>query len=86
MTSALAFLGVRDRARHSWLLSVSVAPVQAFIRESRTCRDLWMSSFLISELAFAAMDAVHRALRARLHPLPGPARQRPHGCLDAPVS
>ena len=55
VASALAFLGVRDHARHPWLLSMSVAPVQAFIRESRTSRDLWMSSFLISELAFAAM-------------------------------
>ena len=55
VASALAFLGVRDHARHPWLLSVSVAPVQAFIGESRTSRDIWMSSFLISELAFAAM-------------------------------
>ena len=56
VAGALAFLGVRDRARHPWLLSVSVGPVQAFIRESRTFRDLWMSSFLLSELAFAAME------------------------------
>ena len=56
VASALAFLGVRDRARHPWLLSVSVGPVQAFIRESRTFRDLWTSSFLLSELAFAAME------------------------------
>ena len=55
VASALAFLGVRDPARHPWLLTVSVAPVQTFIRESRTFRDLWMSSFLVSELAFAAM-------------------------------
>ena len=55
VAGALAFLDVRDRARHPWLLSVSVAPVQAFIRESRTFRDFWTSSFLISELAFAAM-------------------------------
>ena len=56
VAGALAFLRVRDRARHPWLLSVSVGPVQAFIRESRTFRDLWMSSFLLSELAFAAME------------------------------
>lgn len=56
VAGALAFLGVRDRARHPWLLSVSVTPVQTFIRESRTFRDLWMSSFLVSELAFAAME------------------------------
>ena len=55
VSSALAFLGVRDHARHPWLLSVSVALVQAFIGESRTSRDLWISSFLISELVFAAM-------------------------------
>ena len=56
VASALAFIQVRDPARHPWLMTVSVGPVQSFIRESRTSRDLWMSSFLVSELAFAAMQ------------------------------
>ncbi|MEW5980210.1 MAG: type III-B CRISPR-associated protein Cas10/Cmr2 [Acidobacteriota bacterium] len=39
-------------------LYFSIGPVQGFVSQSRRTRDLWASSFLLSFLAKAAMDAV----------------------------
>jgi CRISPR-associated protein Cmr2 len=60
ITSALAFLDreVRQKVeeyKEPWLFSFSLYPVQEFIAQSRKSRDLWVSSFLLSELAWAAM-------------------------------
>lgn len=60
LTSALAFMN-RDlgqelpEPKEPWLFAFSLSPVQEFIEQSRKSRDLWVSSFLLSELAWAAM-------------------------------
>ncbi|MCS6911688.1 MAG: type III-B CRISPR-associated protein Cas10/Cmr2, partial [Myxococcota bacterium] len=76
VTSALAFLDTPttthevpdDRLPH--LLLFSVGPVGTFLRESRKSQDLWMSSFLLSEIAFAAMGPIleHYGPDAILYP------------------
>ncbi|NKC15559.1 MAG: type III-B CRISPR-associated protein Cas10/Cmr2 [Gammaproteobacteria bacterium] len=68
MTSALAFLpaGVKNKRplsqpqhpRCPWLLRFSLHPVQRFIGEARTSRDLWIGSFLLADLAWHAMGPV----------------------------
>lgn len=60
VTTALAFLDTPKRARvpetrEPWLFTLSLTPVQQFITESRTSRDLWLSSFLLADLAWYAM-------------------------------
>lgn len=41
---------------HGWaLLAVSIGPVQSFIAQARTVRDLWSGSALLSRLAFAGL-------------------------------
>lgn len=65
VTAALSFLDVatdRGGKRHAvppeqepWLLLVSLWPVGEFIRQSRKAQDLWLSSFLLADLAFHAM-------------------------------
>ncbi len=66
-TTALAFLSTGnsqklqqnpDFPRTPWLLRLALTPVQAFIREARTTRDLWVGSFLLSDLAWHAMQPV----------------------------
>ena len=42
-------------------LYFSIGPVQGFVAQSRRTRDLWASSFILSYLAQAAMDAVQAA-------------------------
>lgn len=39
-------------------LHFSIGPVQGFVEQSRRTRDLWASSFILSQLANAAMSAV----------------------------
>lgn len=65
VTTALAFMkphGWQDTpvedADEPWMLRVSLGPVGRFIRQSRTSRDLWTSSFLLSDLAWHAMQPV----------------------------
>jgi CRISPR-associated protein Cmr2 len=41
-----------------WLLALSLTPVQTFIAEARTSRDLWVGSMLVADLAFEAMKVV----------------------------
>ena len=60
LVSAFAFLeGKRDREVpdecRPWLVSFSLGPVQAFIAESRTSRDLWTNSMLLADLSWHAM-------------------------------
>ena len=44
-------------AQHT-LLAMTIGPVQDFIATARKCQDLWAGSWLLSELAKAAADAV----------------------------
>jgi CRISPR-associated protein Cmr2 len=68
VTTALAFLRphrMKEKAwldnrwgegpQQPWLLRYSIGPVQTFISEARTSRDLWTGSMLLAELAWAAM-------------------------------
>ena len=41
-----------------WMFRFTIGPVGAWIRASRTSRDLWTASFLLSEISFAAMLVV----------------------------
>jgi CRISPR-associated protein Cmr2 len=44
----------------SWLLDISIGPVQSFVGESRRTRDLWGSSYLLSFLSAHAMVGAER--------------------------
>lgn len=68
VTSALAFLKPhrmnerqwldnqwQEGAREPWMLRFSIGPVQSFIAEARTGRDLWTGSMLLAELTWASM-------------------------------
>lgn len=44
----------------SWLLDLSIGPVQSFVGESRRTRDLWGSSYLLSFLSAHAMAGSER--------------------------
>ncbi len=59
ITSALSFLksrkGEQAEAHVPYLVTWSIDPVQAFIREARTTRDLWVSSLLLADLAWHGM-------------------------------
>jgi len=60
LASALTFSDV-ERAgagEGPWLFRFTVGPVKAWIRATRTSRDLWTASFLLSEISFAAMLVV----------------------------
>jgi CRISPR-associated protein Cmr2 len=52
------------------LLMVNVGPVQDFIRTARRSRDLWFSSWLLSELAKAAAQAIQNAHGELIFPCP----------------
>ena len=41
-----------------WLFRFSIGPAQRFIKESRTSRDLWTGSFILSDLAWHAMKPI----------------------------
>lgn len=45
-----------EGAQEPWMLRMTLGPVGKFIEQSRTTRDLWLSSFLLSDLAFAALS------------------------------
>ncbi len=62
MAAALSFLdaasgkkGQLAIEKEPWLLQVSLTPIGEFIRQSRKAQDLWVSSFLLSDLAWHAM-------------------------------
>ena len=52
-----------ERDTHSLLL-LSIGPVQEFIASARRCRDLWYGSWLLGELAKAAVTAIVDTLGA----------------------
>jgi len=60
MTTALAFLGGKkdEPSRQPWLFRFTVGPVQRFIEDSRKTRDLWVSSFILSDLVWHAMEPI----------------------------
>ncbi len=74
VTTALAFMRphrtdspkswVRNRwqegAQAPWMLRVELGPVQSFIAEARSSRDLWIGSFLLADLAWHAMLPIVR--------------------------
>ncbi len=63
MTAALSFLHRKNKEdlpkeRTPWMLSFEVGPVQTVLNEARSARDLWTSSYLISDLAWHSMVPV----------------------------
>lgn len=67
VTTALAFLPHRSKSvsdapdpQCPWLLRFSLHPVQRFIQEARTSRDLWVASFLLSDLIWHGMQPIVR--------------------------
>lgn len=54
----------------SWLLQISVGPVQEFIAAARRTRDLWFGSFMLSEISKAAAKAVKDAGAELIFPAP----------------
>ena len=54
----------------SWLLQISVGPVQEFIAAARRTRDLWFGSFMLSEISKAAAKAVKDAGAELIFPEP----------------
>ena len=54
----------------SWLLQISVGPVQEFIAAARRTRDLWFGSFMLSEISKAAAKAVKDARAELIFPAP----------------
>jgi len=54
----------------SWLLQISVGPVQEFIAAARRTRDLWFGSSMLSEISKAAAKAVKDAGAELIFPEP----------------
>ena len=54
----------------SWLLQISVGPVQEFIAAARRTRDLWFGSSMLSEISKAAAKAVKDAGAELIFPAP----------------
>lgn len=54
-TSTKALPTALPAEREPWLVQFSLSGIQSFIRTARTTRDLWIGSFLLSDLAFSAM-------------------------------
>ena len=54
----------------SWLLQISVGPVQEFIAAARRTRDLWFGSSMLSEISKAAAKAVKGAKAELIFPEP----------------
>lgn len=53
----------------TWLLEISLGPVQGFIAAARRSRDLWAGSFLLSECARAAGKALLAANAELVYPV-----------------
>jgi CRISPR-associated protein Cmr2 len=54
----VALTAARSDGRGGALLSFTLGPVQSFIMQARSLRDLWAGSYLLSWLTFAAMQPV----------------------------
>ncbi len=50
------------------LLKISLGPVQSFINTARRTRDLWAGSYLLSDLAFSAIDTVQKQKAVLIYP------------------
>ena len=57
-TTAAALVHARWDGDEAALLFVHYGPVQSFIEAARRTSDLWLGSFLVSELAFTAVQSV----------------------------
>lgn len=53
----------------SWLLQISIGPVQEFIAAARRTRDLWFGSFMLSEISKAAAKALKVAEAELIFPV-----------------
>lgn len=61
VTSALAFLPPKKNIEDSlipWFFKFEIGPVGKFIEDAKTSRDLWMGSFLLSDLIWHAMKPI----------------------------
>ena len=54
----------------SWLLQISVGPVQEFIAATRRTRNLWFGSSMLSEISKAAAKAMKDAGAELIFPEP----------------
>lgn len=54
----------------SYLLAISIGPVQEFIATARRSRDLWFGSWLLSELSKAASKYIHENNGELIFPFP----------------
>lgn len=77
----------------SFLMQVSIGPVQGFIAGARRTRDLWYGSWLLSELAKAAALVIAENHETLIFPAPlktdylrphSPSDARPDSLFDAP--
>jgi CRISPR-associated protein Cmr2 len=57
MAGALSFLDEQEPV----LLSFEIGPIQSFIEQARTSRDLWTGSMLLSTMSLAAMGPIIRS-------------------------
>lgn len=55
----------------TYLLTISLGPVQSLIEAARRARDLWCGSWLLSEAARAAALALHHGKATLIFPCPG---------------
>lgn len=60
---------------HSWLIQISIGPVQGFIAAARRSRDLWAGSFILSELVRAAAKALIDREAVLIYPLASRVQQ-----------
>lgn len=65
VTTALAFLpsaekraGEAEDPQAPWLLRFTLHPLQRFVEEARSGRDLWVGSFLLADLTWHAMQPI----------------------------
>lgn len=79
----------------SYLISISIGPVQDFIAQARRSRDLWFGSHLLSEIARAAARSIAQAKGTLIFPavdgndpelLPCDAMRRPGLEGDVPLA
>lgn len=87
-TTAAALVHARWGGDEAALLFVHYGPVQSFIEAARRTSDLWLGSFLVSDLAFTAVQSLadqcgpHAVVYPHLHSL---ARYRWRGTAVASV-
>jgi len=60
---------------NSWLIQISIGPVQGFIAAARRSRDLWAGSFILSELVRAAAKTMIANQAQLIYPLASRVQQ-----------